>query len=108
MAQLTESQIIEKLCKTFNTRFSGSRNVVQSLADTIAMSDMLHPGLRGLGGKDVLSLFKDRMNVWDPESLRELAIEVFAYLIKEKVTSDTSKRELVKEINEYLLPINFW
>ncbi|MBU3633121.1 hypothetical protein [Polynucleobacter sp. AP-Feld-500C-C5] len=108
MAYLTESQIIEKLCKTFNTRFSGSRNVVQSLVDTIAMSDMLHPGLRGLGGKDVLSLFKDRMNVWDPGSLRELTIDVLVYLIKEKVTTDSSKKAVIQEINEHLLPINFW
>lgn len=108
MAALTDSQIIEKLCKTFNTRFSGSRNAVQSLADVIEVSDMLHPGLRNLNGKVILSQFKDRMDVWHAADFRDLAVEVLAYLIKDKVGSSMSKPAIIQEINRSLLPINFW
>jgi len=108
MANLTESQILEKLCKTFNTRFSGSRNAMLSLSETLEMNDMLHPGLRNIKGKEFLSLFQDRMNIWHPEELRVLTIDIFVHVMKEKVTTDTSKQALKQEIDSYLLPINFW
>ena len=108
MSDLTESQLIERLCRTFNTRFSGSRNAMQSMADMIDFSERLHPGLRGLNGKDFLSLFVDRMNVWHPEELRVLVIDIIVSLMKDKVTTDSSKQALKAEIDGFLLPINFW
>jgi len=108
MAALTESQLIEKLCKTFNSRFSGNRNAMQSMSDTIEVSDMLHPGLRGIKGKDFLSSFTSRMDVWHPDDMRTLIIDIFVDLMKEKITTDSSKNELMAEINLHLLPINFW
>jgi hypothetical protein len=108
MPDLTESELIERLCRTFNTRFSGNRNAMQSLAETIENSEMLHPGLRGLGGKAFLASFKGRMNVWQPGEIRVLVIDMLVSLMKEKVTTDSSKRELTAEIDGYLLPIKFW
>ena len=108
MAVLTESQLIEKLCKTFNSRFSGNRNAMQSMSDTIEASDLLHPGLRGIKGKDFLASFTSRMDIWHPEDMRTLVIDILVDLMKEKVTTDSTKNELVAEINLYLLPINFW
>jgi hypothetical protein len=108
MPQLTESELIERLCRVFNTRFSGNRNAMLALAETIENSEMLHPGLHGLKGKTFLSSFKDQMNIWQPEEMRMLVIDILIHLIKEKVTSDSSKREIYSEIDSYLLPINFW
>ncbi|QWD13702.1 hypothetical protein G6678_05655 [Polynucleobacter paneuropaeus] len=108
MGTLTESQLLEKLCKTFNTRFSGSRNAMLSLSEALEMSDMLHPGLRNIKGKEFLSLFQDRMNVWHPEELRVLVVDILIHVMKEKVTTDSSKQALQQEIDGYLLPINFW
>lgn len=108
MPQLTESELIERICRTFNTQFSGNRNAMQSLATTIEVSESLHPGLRGLNGKAFLSMFTDRMNVWHPDEVRALAIDILIHLVKEKITTDSSKQALSREIDSYLLPINFW
>jgi len=108
MSQLTESELIERLCRTFNTQFSGNRNAMQSLATTIEVSENLHPGLRGLNGKNFLSLFSDRMNVWHPVEVRALVIDMLIQLFKEKITTDSSKQVLSREIDGYLLPIKFW
>jgi len=108
MAALTESELIERICRTFNTQFSGNRNAMQSLATTIEVSENLHPGLRGLNGKNFLSSFTDRMNVWHPDEVRALVIDMLIHLIKEKITTDSSKQALSREIDGYLLPIKFW
>jgi hypothetical protein len=108
MTALTESQILEKLCKTFNTRFSGSRNAMLSLAETLEMNDMVHPGLRNIKGKEFLSIFQDRMNIWHPEELRALTTDILIHVMKEKITTDTSRLALQQEIDGYLLPIKFW
>jgi hypothetical protein len=108
MPDLTESQLIERLCKTFNTHFSGNRNAMQSLATAIEYSEMLHPGLRGINGKAFLSVFSDRMNIWHPDEMRVLTIDILVHLMKDKITTDSSKRALTDEINRHLLPINFW
>jgi hypothetical protein len=108
MPELTESQLIERLCKTFNTRFSGNRNAMQSMSDTIEFSDMLHPGLRGLNGKAFLSSFSSRMGIWHPDEMRTLVMDILVALMKEKITSDSSKKDLVAEIDCHLLPIKFW
>jgi hypothetical protein len=108
MPDLTESQLIERLCRTFNTQFSGNRNAMQALATTIELSTTLHPGLRGLNGKDFLSAFTDRMNVWHPDEVRVLVIDMMIHLVKEKITTDSSKQALSREIDGYLLPIQFW
>jgi hypothetical protein len=108
MAALTESELIERICRTFNTQFSGNRNAMQSLATTIEVSENLHPGLRGLNGKNYLSLFTDRMNVWHPDEVRTLVIDILIHLVKEKITTDLSKQALNREIDAYLLPIKFW
>jgi hypothetical protein len=81
---------------------------MQSLATTIEVSENLHPGLRGLNGKAFLSMFSDRMNVWHPDEVRALVIDMLIHLVKEKITTDSSKRQLNNEIDSYLLPIKFW
>jgi hypothetical protein len=108
MAGYTESQIIERLCRAFNTGFSGNRNAMQSLADAIDIVNHIHPRLREVKSEDFLSLFQDRMNIWHPTHIRALVVDILIHLIKDKVTSDSSKEELEQEINLYLMPIKFW
>jgi hypothetical protein len=48
------------------------------------------------------------MNVWHPEELRVLVVDILIHVMKEKVTTDSSKQALQQEIDGYLLPINFW
>lgn len=108
MRPLTESELIEKLCRTFNTQFSFSRNAMQALAETIDHLQGLHPGLRNLNGREFISLFENRMNVWRPTDVRELVIDILTHLMKDKVTTDSSKKELDEEINNHLIPIQFW
>lgn len=81
---------------------------MQSMSDTIEVSEMLHPGLRGVKGKAFLASFTSRMDVWHPEEMRTLVVDILVDLMKEKITTDSSKKVLVEEINRHLLPISFW
>jgi hypothetical protein len=48
------------------------------------------------------------MNIWHPEELRALTTDILIHVMKEKITTDSSRLALQQEIDGYLIPIQFW